>query len=64
MKIELESIGTIHTEFENIEGMPIQPTGAKGIKGKIVLDEKYAAGLKDLEDFSHIHLLYLLHKVE
>ena len=64
MKIELESIGTIHTEFENIEGMPIQPTGAKGVKGKIVLDEKYAAGLKDLEDFSHIHLLYLLHKVE
>ena len=36
----------------------------KGIKGKIVFDEKYAAGLKDLEDFSHIHLLYLLHKVE
>ena len=64
MKIELESIGTIHTEFKDIEGMPIQPTGAKGVEGKIVLDEKYAAGLKDLEDFSHIHLLYLLHKVE
>ena len=59
MKIELESIGTIHTEFKDIEGMPIQPTGAKGVEGKIVLDEKYAAGLKDLEDFSHIHLLYL-----
>ena len=43
--------------------MPIQPTGAKGVEGKIVSDEKYAAGLKDLEDFSHIHLLYLLHKV-
>lgn len=64
MKIELESIGTINTEFKDIEGMPIQPTGAKGVEGKIVLDEKYAAGLKDLEDFSHIHLLYLLHKVE
>ena len=57
MKIELESIGTIHTEFKDIEGMPIQPTGAKGVEGKIVLDEKYAAGLMDLEDFSHIHLL-------
>ena len=64
MKIELESIGTIHTEFKDIEGMPIQPTGAKGVEGKIVLDEKYAVGLKDLEDFSHIHLLYLLHKVD
>ena len=35
MKIEMESIGTIHTEFKEIEGMPIQPTGAKGIKGTV-----------------------------
>ena len=63
MKIELESIGTIHTEFTEIEGMPIQPTGAKGIKGKLIIKDKYADGLKDLEDFSHINILYLLHKV-
>ena len=44
--------------------MPIQPTGAKGIKGKIVIKDKYADGLKDLEDFSHINILYLLHKVD
>lgn len=64
MKIELESIGTIHTEFTKIEGMPIQPTGAKGVKGEIVIKDKYADGLKDLEDFSHINILYLLHKVD
>ena len=64
MIIELESIGTIHTEFTEIEGMPIQPTGAKGIKGTIEIKEKFLDGLKDLEDFSHIHLIYLLHKVE
>ena len=62
MKIELESIG-YYIEFK-IEGMPIQPTGAKGVKGKIIIDEKYVDGLKDLEEFSHINLLYLLHKVE
>ena len=64
MKIELESIGTIYTEFNEIEGMPIQPAGAKGKKGKIKIKEKYHTGLKDLEEFSHIHLIYLLHKVE
>ena len=64
MKIEMESIGTIHTEFKEIEGMPIQPTGAKGIPGTIEINEKYSNGLKDLEDFSHIHIIYLLHKVE
>ena len=64
MKIELEPIGTIHTEFKKIEGMPIQPTGAKGIKGTITIKDKYIKGLKDLEEFSHIHLIYLLHKVD
>lgn len=64
MKIEMESIGTINTEFQQIEGMPIQPTGAKGIKGKIILENKYKKGLKDIEGFSHLHILYLLHKVE
>ena len=64
MKIELNSIGTIYSEFENIESMPIQPTGAKGIKGKIIIKDKYKKGLKDLECFSHINLIYLLHKVE
>ena len=35
MKIEFDIIGTIHSPFKELEGMPIQPTGAKGIKGKI-----------------------------
>ncbi len=64
MNIELESIGTIHTEFKEIEGMPIQPTGAKGIKGTIKIKDKYVDGLKDLNEFSHIHIIYLLHKVD
>ena len=64
MKIELEPIGTIHTEFTEIEGMPIQPTGAKGVKGTLLIKDKYQNGLKDLEEFSHINILYLLHKVD
>ena len=64
MKIELESIGTINTEFQKIEGMPIQPTGAKGKKGTITIKKKYQKGLKDLEEFSHIHIIYLLHKIK
>ncbi|MGN0176530.1 MAG: tRNA (N6-threonylcarbamoyladenosine(37)-N6)-methyltransferase TrmO [Methanobrevibacter sp.] len=64
MNIELESIGTIHTQFKEIEGMPIQPTGAKGIEGTIEIENKFIDGLKDLNEFSHIHLIYLLHKVE
>ena len=41
--------------------MPIQSAGAKGIKGTIELGHEFAAGLKDLEGFSHIILLYHFH---
>ncbi len=64
MKIEFESIGTLYSEFDDVEGMPIQPTGAKGVVGKIVIKDKYQDGLRDIEGFSHLNLLYFLHKVD
>jgi len=60
--IELKPIGIIHTRFTKPEGMPIQPTGAVGIRGTIELCNEYHAGLKDLEGFSHIILLYHFHR--
>ncbi|MEN6294258.1 MAG: tRNA (N6-threonylcarbamoyladenosine(37)-N6)-methyltransferase TrmO [Methanobacterium sp.] len=60
-EIIYKPIGTIHSPFKNLEGMPIQPIGAKGVEGEIQLDEKYEEGLKDLEGFSHIILIYHLH---
>ena len=60
-KIEFKSIGIIHSPFKNLEGMPIQPIGARGIKGEIHLNNEYKDGLKDLEGFSHIILIYYLH---
>ncbi len=44
--IIFEPIGIIHSDFKNIEGIPIQPV---------------AAGLKNLEGFSHIILIYHFH---
>jgi tRNA-Thr(GGU) m(6)t(6)A37 methyltransferase TsaA len=63
MKIELEIIGTIHSPFTTLENMPIQPSGAGDVEGEVVLDEKYAEGLKDLDGFSHIYLIFHFHKV-
>jgi len=62
MSIRFKSIGTIHTPFKLKEGMPIQPKGAQGVKGSIRLKEKYTDGLDDLTGFSHIYLIYYLHK--
>ncbi len=63
-KITYNPIGIIYTPFKNIEGTPIQPSGAKNINGVIELNEKYAAGLKDLSGFSHIILIYHFHLIK
>jgi len=43
--------------------MPIQPSGAHGMFGSIAIHKKFREGLVDLEDFSHIIVLYHLHRV-
>ena len=62
MKIEFQAIGTIHSPFLSLEGMPIQPAGAKGVMGHVEIYENYRGGLKDLDGFSHIILLYYFHR--
>ncbi|MCI0519592.1 MAG: tRNA (N6-threonylcarbamoyladenosine(37)-N6)-methyltransferase TrmO [Chloroflexi bacterium] len=56
-------IGVIHSPFERLEDMPIQPTSDVSGAGVVEIYPEFAAGLKDLEGFSHIYLLYHLHKV-
>ena len=60
--MEISPIGTIHSPFTRLEGMPIQPVGASGIKGTVEVLEDYAGGLQDLDGFSHIVLLYVFHR--
>ncbi|MBD3315760.1 MAG: tRNA (N6-threonylcarbamoyladenosine(37)-N6)-methyltransferase TrmO [Chitinivibrionales bacterium] len=60
--IELKPIGIIRTPFTEPQGMPIQPAGADGVKGTIEVFADYRAGLKDLEGFSHIVVLYHFHR--
>jgi tRNA-Thr(GGU) m(6)t(6)A37 methyltransferase TsaA len=61
-KIQYHPIGIIHSPFKEPKGMPIQPIGAKGVAGTIELRAEYKEGLKDLEGFSHIILLYHFHR--
>ncbi|MBE0425977.1 MAG: tRNA (N6-threonylcarbamoyladenosine(37)-N6)-methyltransferase TrmO [Nitrospirae bacterium] len=60
-KIIYRQIGIIHTPYKNIKGMPIQPAGARGIKGTIELNPDYVEGIQDLDGFSHIILIYHFH---
>ncbi len=61
---KIKPIGIIHSPYNSIKDMPIQPKGALEVEGYVIVDEEYAAGLQDLDGFSHIYLLYSFHEAK
>jgi tRNA-Thr(GGU) m(6)t(6)A37 methyltransferase TsaA len=55
-------IGVIHSDHLEPEQTPIQPFFAKGCPGTAEVFPEYAEGLKDIDGFSHLILLYHFHK--
>ena len=56
-EIKFTPIGVVHTEFKQPQGTPIQPSAARGAKGRVEVFPEYEEALSDLEGFSHIILL-------
>jgi tRNA (adenine37-N6)-methyltransferase len=63
MEITYRPIGVIHSPFTDLRGMPIQPTGEASAPGSAEVLPEFAEGLKDLDGFSHVILIYHLHGV-
>jgi len=63
-EITFQPIGIIHSPHQKLAGMPIQPAAATGVKGTVVLDPSFQEGLKDLEGFSHVILVYYFHQAK
>ena len=57
--MELRPIGVIHSPHVTKDACPIQPVYSSEARGTVEVFEEYAAGLKDVETFSHLYLLYL-----
>ena len=57
--MKFEIIGKIYTPFKEKDECPIQPVYASNAEGKIEIFEKYSPGLKDIETFTHIYIIYL-----
>lgn len=62
MKIEFVPIGIIRSPFSEAAGMPIQPPGAAEVTGTVEVFADFREGLRDLDGFSHIILLYQFHR--
>lgn len=58
MKLEVEPIGLIHSPHRQAEGTPIQPNWASGSEGTVEVLPEFTPGLRDLDGFERIWLLY------
>ena len=59
MVLTFKPIGTIHSPYKEKRGVPIQGIFDPESKGRIDIFEEFEPGLKDIEGFSHLILLYL-----
>ena len=60
--IQYRAIGVVRSPHTELDGMPIQPSRARGVRGAVELESEYEGGLKDLDGFSHVILLCHLHR--
>ena len=61
MEIMMRPIGVIHSPFTDKEQTPIQVVRSQAI-GWVEIYPEYVDGLMDVEQLSHIHLLYFFHQ--
>jgi len=61
-RVTYNAIGVIRSGHVSAEKTPIQPAYAKGCKGRALVFPEFSEGLRDLEGFSHVYLLYHFHK--
>ncbi len=57
-------IGIINSPHKEPKGTPIQPTAARGIAGTVEIFPEFTEGLKDVDGFSYIYLIYHLHLIK
>jgi tRNA-Thr(GGU) m(6)t(6)A37 methyltransferase TsaA len=60
-EISFSPIGIVHSSFSEPKGTPIQPSAAGNVTGTVEVFPEFAEGLKDIEGFSHIILIYYFH---
>jgi tRNA-Thr(GGU) m(6)t(6)A37 methyltransferase TsaA len=55
-------IGIIHSPLKHASGAPLQSISAKHVEGVVEVFPRYVPGLKDIAGFSHLILIYHLHR--
>jgi len=68
MVIILKSIGRVHSPFKNKQDIDPEKfassTDFDKIEGELEIDNEFSEGLTDIEDFSHVIVIFGFHKSE
>jgi len=61
--IRLRPVGVIRTGFTEAVGTPIQPAYGRGAEGQVIIEERFAPALDDLDGFERVWLLFWMDRV-
>jgi len=64
LPINFKPIGVVRSEHVSAQQTPIQSNYAKGCLGRAEIFPEFEEGLRDLDGFSHLYLIYQLHQAE
>ena len=62
--VTFRPVGVIRSEHTSADATPIQPVYAADCIGRAEILPEFADGLADIEGFSHLYLLYWLHRAD
>ena len=61
-----EAVGVVHSPFKTPEEIPVErnadPRGFDDVRGELEIFPAFAPGLKDIDGFSHIFVLFAFHQ--
>jgi tRNA-Thr(GGU) m(6)t(6)A37 methyltransferase TsaA len=60
-KVIYKPIGVVHSPFKAPQDVPIQSAAARGVTGYVEVTTEYVEGLRDVDGFSHLILVYHCH---
>ena len=61
-EVRFRPIGVVRSPFSDLDGMPLQSVAAADVEGRIEIRPDLVPGLRDLDGFSHIHVVTFLHR--
>ena len=60
--VSYRAVGVVRSPFTRLEGMPLQSVAGGAVRARVEVRDELVAGLRDLDGFSHLHLITHLHR--